>query len=138
MPAGNFPTKTVSNSAGRTAATPDFIGQVLSQRDTRKLYFGTALTAGSWQEIDYATGLSLITGAENDFFQWKSGAWTNRTPAQAKVDLGWNAALYPPFITSDRWGDHHLDHDRGAGDPECDRHSRQATAPSPSQGRPTG
>ena len=99
IPVGNFPVATVANTAGRTAATPAYIGQVLSQRDTRKVYFGTALTAGSWQEIDYATGLSLITGVENDFFQWKSGAWTNRTPAQAKVDLGWNAALYPAFIT---------------------------------------
>lgn len=47
-----------------------------------------------------ATGLplaGLTGGANNDFVQRKSGAWTNRTPAQADVDLAplrsWKATV---------------------------------------------
>lgn len=32
-------------------------------------------------------GLSVVTGADDDFMQRKSGAWTNRTIAQVKTDL---------------------------------------------------
>jgi len=41
-------TRTVDNAAARGAAVPDFIGQVLVQKDTQELYISTATTAGAW------------------------------------------------------------------------------------------
>lgn len=42
---------------------------------------GTALAAANLSDV------SVVTGADDDFFQRKSGAWTNRTIAQVKTDL---------------------------------------------------
>jgi hypothetical protein len=45
------------------------------------------LTDAEYASID---SLVSLTPAENDFYQFKSGDWTNRTPAQVKIDLGIN------------------------------------------------
>jgi hypothetical protein len=34
------------------------------------------------------TAIAALTPSNDDFVQRKSGAWTNRTPAQAKTDIG--------------------------------------------------
>jgi hypothetical protein len=44
-----------------------------------------------------AAGIADPGGANDDFVQRKSGAWTHRTPAQVKTDLGVNPAP-PPIL----------------------------------------
>lgn len=57
----------VANTAGRTAAVPGAVGQLLLQRDTLSLYYATALTAGSWtihpcmQGVQAATDVAALT-----------------------------------------------------------------------------
>lgn len=47
-----------------------------------------AQPAGSYQTSDAdLTAIAGLTPADNDVLQRKSGAWTNRTPAQLKTDL---------------------------------------------------
>lgn len=47
------PTKTFANAAQRTAATPDFLGQVGVQLDTATIYTGTSIAAGGWTAYDF-------------------------------------------------------------------------------------
>lgn len=65
---GNFPTKTWLNAAERATAVPDFIGQVGVQRDTARVYIGTALTAGSWSLVvgDPPGAMSVTTAMLQD------------------------------------------------------------------------
>lgn len=65
---GNFPTKTWLNAAERATAVPDFIGQVGVQRDTARIYVGTALSAGSWSLVvgDPPGALSVTTAMLQD------------------------------------------------------------------------
>ena len=47
-----------------------------------------AQPAGSYQASDAdLTSIAAMTPTDNDILQRKSGAWTNRTPAQVKTDL---------------------------------------------------
>jgi hypothetical protein len=59
--AGDRPARVFANAAARTAATPDFIGQLAVQVDLiasprlASVYIGSALSAGSWVVIDITT-----------------------------------------------------------------------------------
>jgi len=49
----------------------------------------TAVGTGIWQPLDTdLTDIAALTPSNDDFLQRKSGAWTNRTIAQVKTDLG--------------------------------------------------
>lgn len=43
------------------------------------------------------SAISALTPTNNDFLQRKGGVWTNRTPAQAAVDLGISTVSTAPF-----------------------------------------
>lgn len=48
-----------------------------------------AVSGGSWQPLDSdLTAIAALTPSNDDVIQRKSGAWTNRTIAQLKADLG--------------------------------------------------
>lgn len=51
------PTATAANDAARAALAPEFTGQLMVQLDTGRVYRGTGLTAGDWEEVSslYAT-----------------------------------------------------------------------------------
>lgn len=52
-------------------------------------YLTTATAASTYQPLNsHLTTISGLTPANDDFFQYKSGAWSNRTIAQVKSDLG--------------------------------------------------
>jgi hypothetical protein len=74
--AGDRPARVFANAAARTAATPDFIGQLAVQVDLiasprlASVYIGSALSAGSWVVIDITSNsipdLAITTGKIND------------------------------------------------------------------------
>ena len=56
----NRPTKTFSDDGGRAEATPDFVGQIGTQQDTKAVYVANGLTAGSWM-IHALSPLQLLS-----------------------------------------------------------------------------
>lgn len=73
-------------------------GEIGLETDTRKTKFGDGVTA--WASLAYAapaigpnlSAIEALTPANDDFLQRKAGAWTNRTVAQVKTDLGLGTA----------------------------------------------
>lgn len=54
--------QSVANQAARSAAVPDYLGQLLYQQDTSSFFFATALTAGSWSG-QFAFGADAVQGS---------------------------------------------------------------------------
>lgn len=73
-------------------------GEMVIETDTRKFKFGDGSTA--WNSLSYSSttldsdlvDIAALTPSNDDFLQRKSGAWTNRTVAQVKADLGLGTA----------------------------------------------
>lgn len=79
--------------AGNVAATD--VQAAIEELDSEKAS-AAALTAGLSAKQDSDADLTAIAGltaSDDDFIQRKSSAWTNRTVAQVKTDLGLPAAV---------------------------------------------
>lgn len=56
----------VADNAGRTGATPSAVGQFLYQRDTQAIYYGTALTIGSWTIHPLMSTIAAVATAQSE------------------------------------------------------------------------
>jgi hypothetical protein len=56
---------------------------------------------GKWMPATLNMGIADPGGANDDFLQRKSGAWTYRTPAQVKTDLGVPLNYVAPRVTGE-------------------------------------
>lgn len=60
------PPVTFADDAARAAATPSVVGELGFQTDTSVIYYGTALTAGSWSVLPPDIGIELTGSAVTD------------------------------------------------------------------------
>jgi hypothetical protein len=72
------------------AGTVDTISEMIIELNTN-FFFSSTDSGGSYQPLSEAlTEISILVPTNNDFLQFKSNAWANRTIAQVKTDLAIN------------------------------------------------